>query len=123
MQTYLQRTADNPKYSDIISLMQSLDVDADGQIDITEFVAAALDTRLLLDDEKLRSAFQAMDMNKDGMLSMAELLSQLDGDTVVYDLMTEGDTNKDGKLSLAEFRIVAKNRVNEAKSAIKSTTS
>jgi calcium-dependent protein kinase len=103
------------KYSDISDMIASLDVDADGQIDIVEFTAAALDVRLLLDDEKLRAVFQHMDMNKDGHLTMAELMAQLDGDPVVYDLMADGDNNHDGKLSLDEFRALMKARMLAAK--------
>ena len=112
---FLLSDKEHTKYSDIAELIKSLDADADGQIDIMEFTAAALDTRLLLDDEKLRAVFAHMDKNKDGHLSMAELLAQLDGDPMVYDLMSEGDANGDGRLSLDEFRRVMKARVTAAK--------
>lgn len=118
VQKFLMGSKDHPKYSDISDMISSLDADADGQIDIMEFTAAALDVRLLLDDEKLRAVFQHMDMNKDGNITMAELMAQLDGDPVVYDLMADGDMNKDGKLSLEEFRSLMKIRLQQAKSAV-----
>mmetsp|Transcript_6531 Transcript_6531/g.19366 ORF Transcript_6531/g.19366 Transcript_6531/m.19366 type:complete len:496 (+) Transcript_6531:109-1596(+) len=115
VQTALTAAKDNPRYQDIADMINSLDADADGQIDIVEFTAGTLDVKLLLDDEKLRAAFQAMDMDKDGQVSIAELMTQLDGDPVVYDLMNEGDIDKDGKLSCDEFRKVMKSRIRAAK--------
>ncbi|KAJ1628104.1 kinase-like domain-containing protein [Pavlovales sp. CCMP2436] len=112
---------EHPQYSDISEMILSLDADADGQIDITEFTAAALDVRLLLDDEKLRAVFQHLDLNKDGHLTTAELMAQLEGDPVVYDLVAEGDMDHDGKLTLEEFRTVMKARMRTAKSSIVGT--
>lgn len=117
LQTMLQSKEGSFRYHGIVDVMKSLDADSDGQIDIVEFVAAALDVKLLLDDEKLRAAFQRMDLNHDGLLSMGELMAQLDGDPVVYDLMTEGDKDADGRLDIDEFRTVMKKRVSAVKAA------
>ena len=49
-------------------LLRAADINKDGKIDFSEFVAAALDRKQLLSDNNLRAAFNALDTNNSGYL-------------------------------------------------------
>lgn len=49
-------------------LLKAADINKDGRIDFSEFVAAALDRKQLLSDKNLRAAFNALDTNGSGYL-------------------------------------------------------
>ena len=49
-------------------------MDKDGQIDYGEFVTAATNRyRLLMDEENMRTAFNVLDMDGNGEITLAEL--------------------------------------------------
>lgn len=51
------------------NVMDSLDADKDGKLDFNEFLAAATDRVILLNDENLKKAFSILDKNDDGKVS------------------------------------------------------
>lgn len=55
------------------SFMNSLDVNDDKLIDYNEFVTAAMDRMQLLNKSNLKLAFETLDHNCDGTLSLEEL--------------------------------------------------
>lgn len=54
-------------------MIESLDLDGDGQVDFREFFTAAIDKTLLLCDENLKSAFLMLDQDGNGVVDISEL--------------------------------------------------
>jgi len=50
-----------------------VDVDKSGEIDFSEFVTATVNRSNLLSEEKLRSAFNIYDKDKNGSISIDEI--------------------------------------------------
>lgn len=95
-------------------LVDTIDVNCDGQIAYSEFVASLLQTQGQLIEDVLFHAFQIFDVNRDGQISKEELSAILsdagplsavlpDGKTVDQ-VLKEVDTSGDGKISFAEFK-------------------
>ena len=61
IQGYEEYYGTPPKIDEIDKLFASVDSDGSGTIDYTEFVIATLNEKTLLNDEKLRAAFQMFD--------------------------------------------------------------
>jgi len=95
-------------------LMAAMDLDQDGQISYTEFLAATL----CLDEERgerlMRYAFGTFDLDGDGFISMPELRQLLSGEGVlVADVLPDGQTvdevmeevsSGEGEISFSRFR-------------------
>mmetsp|Transcript_10665 Transcript_10665/g.13223 ORF Transcript_10665/g.13223 Transcript_10665/m.13223 type:complete len:107 (+) Transcript_10665:1211-1531(+) len=64
---------------DVQKMMTACDLDGDGKIDYTEFIAAAYEKRLLLSSQNLRSAFNMMDVDGNGCLTKEELMQVFGG--------------------------------------------
>ena len=88
------------------------DVNNDGEIDVTEFVAvmcpsaSTVVARIAKDFKTLddaKNAFQKMDKNGDGQISKGELQACGFNDQQVDALFALGDTNGDGEIDLQEF--------------------
>jgi Ca2+-binding EF-hand superfamily protein len=62
-------------------LMQRVDVNNDGEIQLAEFVAGLVDWKALQNDSQwgrwVQTAFDRLDRNADGWLSLEELMQQL----------------------------------------------
>lgn len=98
----------------IESLADSMDVDNNGEVEYSEFVAGCLDAQSQLVDGVLFHAFGIFDVDNDGKISLDELRVMLcgggplnavlpDGKTV-EDVLKEVDTSKDGAISYTEFK-------------------
>ena len=82
----------------------------DGQIDYTEFIAAAFQKDMLLSGNNLQGAFRMFDTDGDGTVTKDELkevfggghVSQR-GEAVWDEIMNEVDKNNDGVISFEEF--------------------
>ena len=61
-----------------MSLMTSLDKDGNGVIDYQEFITAAIDKVNLLNKKNLISAFQLLDLDNSGMITIDELKAAFD---------------------------------------------
>ena len=95
---------------DIINMLKAADNNGDGQIDYTEFVAAAFRKDLLLSRDNLRVAFQTLDLDGDGTITREELKKTFGGghvsakgEAVWNQIMAEVDKNGDGEISFEEF--------------------
>ena len=96
---------------DVRSMLRSADINGDGRIDYTEFMAAAYQKDLLLSTENLQNAFKLFDEDGDGYISKEEIkkvfggenVSAERGDQTWDDIMREVDKDNDGKISFAEF--------------------
>ena len=91
-------------------MMKACDLNGDGKIDYTEFIAAAYEKSLLLSSQNLRSAFDMLDEDGDGTLTKDELKKVFGGGHVsekgeqIWDeLIASVDQDSDGMVTYAEF--------------------
>ena len=76
----------NMEQVNVRKLLKAADVNKDGRVDFSEFVAAALDKKQLLSDKNLRAAFNAFDTNSSGYLerdNIEGILSYSNNDNVM----------------------------------------
>ncbi|KAG8481659.1 hypothetical protein CXB51_026495 [Gossypium anomalum] len=107
------------KESRVLEILRAIDINTDGLVDFTEFIAAALHVNQMEehDSEKwqMRSeaAFQKFDVDRDGFITPDELrmdvlISKVANHTglkgSIDPLLEEADIDRDGKISLEEFR-------------------
>lgn len=91
------------------ALINSLDVDGSGSVDLTEFTAALMSRRLYMSQEKLWNAFKRFDINDRGRISANELKEVLDKENLVKDpgyweeMIREVDIDGDGTIDFDEF--------------------
>lgn len=108
---YYEKTEDEKK-AFVESLMNKIDVNKDGKIDLQEF--SELFAEMLEKVEAVAAAtkkFHQLDVNGSGYLEKDELVPLLEkwasknsgGTDLLQDLMQSLDVNKDGKVDLAEF--------------------
>lgn len=102
---------------DICNIMDRIDNNKSKAIDYTEFIAAAVDRRNLLSDEKMQTCFNLFDKDKSGKISVDELKVMLQGsnlvdDKVWDDLIKQADTNNDGEIEFEEFRSLLVKMIN-----------
>jgi calcium-dependent protein kinase len=92
---------------EILNLFKTIDVDKNGRIDYTEFLAATLQERNYLQKEKLYEAFCVFDKDNSGHISKKELMEVLktqktqEGEIEKY--IKEADKNGDGVIDYKEF--------------------
>ena len=89
------------KYSEeaIEKIFQGIDVNHSGKVEYTEFLASAIETYGLVEEERIAEAFDQLDVDNSGTISRAELISFLgrdaDGDEV-SGILREWDRDNDG---------------------------
>eukprot|EP00349_Pseudokeronopsis_sp_Brazil_P010027 CAMPEP_0202977988 /NCGR_PEP_ID=MMETSP1396-20130829/84578_1 /ASSEMBLY_ACC=CAM_ASM_000872 /TAXON_ID= /ORGANISM="Pseudokeronopsis sp., Strain Brazil" /LENGTH=371 /DNA_ID=CAMNT_0049716843 /DNA_START=500 /DNA_END=1614 /DNA_ORIENTATION=- len=89
-------------------LMETLDKNGDGVIDYTEFITAAIDKAVLINKDNLLAAFQLIDKDNSGVITVDELKAAFDShgekdEELWREIMDEVDKNKDNEISLEEF--------------------
>ena len=89
-------------------IMSNVDIDKNGTIDYSEFIAATVDKKKLLSKERLKQAFSIFDKDDSGYISASEVRAVLDhgkqiNEKVWNDIIKEVDINGDGEISYAEF--------------------
>ena len=98
---------------DVIAMMEKADSNGDGNVDYSEFIAAAFDKVKLLSEPNLQKAFKIFDQDGDGNVSPDELKRVFGGGAVGFsqgekvwnEIMREVDSNNDGKISYDEFKV------------------
>ena len=92
---------------DVKEMLRAADNNGDGQVDYTEFIAAAMQKDLMLKRENLKSAFRLFDVNGDGTVTKDELKAVFGGasrgEDVWDQIMNEVDKNNDGKIAKPEL--------------------
>jgi len=91
---------------DAKAIFESLDVNQQGRISYTEFLAAAIGDDMEDDKEVLRKLFDSMDFTKNGKITAADIQHLLGSDKNKFDveeLLKEGDATGNNEISYAEF--------------------
>jgi calcium-dependent protein kinase len=101
------------EYNDVNveQIMNEMDTNQDGQIDLLEFVGHVLDcdTTTVLNQQKLKSTFDEIDSDRNGyidrseMISAGSLLNRSFDEEQVEQLFEQYDVNGDGLISFSEF--------------------
>ena len=106
-QSLLRLKSKEIKPNEIRSYFTSIDTDKNGRIEYTEFIAACLDKKNLLTEERLYEAFSKLDIDHNGKITKDELMSVLklegNNDKFVTELIKKADKNDDGVIDYKEF--------------------
>ena len=106
-QSLLRLKSKEIKPDEIRKCFSSIDTDKNGKIEYTEFVAACLDKKNLLTEERLYEAFTKLDIDHNGKITKNELMSVLkleaNNDKFVTELIKKADKNDDGVIDYKEF--------------------
>lgn len=86
-------------------------MDGSGAVDYSEWCAATIDKREVLNNKNLRIAFDMFDKDKSGTITADEVKQILGGasgsnDSVWDDIIKECDVDGDGLISFEEFLIM-----------------
>jgi len=99
---------------DVNFLFQALDVDRNGKVDYTEFIAATLQKANYLRNDRLLEAFLNFDKDKSGKISKEELLQALKAnksqEKEIEKFIKAVDKNNDGKIDYNEFLLLMQNK-------------
>lgn len=89
-----------------LQIFQALDSNSDEEIRYSDFLAAMVNTQIVMHDDLLRVAFQKFDTDRSGYITV-DNLKQVLGKTFegesVKKLVNEADQLKDNRVSYAEF--------------------
>ena len=92
---------------ELCELFKSIDVDQNGKIDYTEFLAATIQKRIYLQKEKLFEAFCTFDKDDCGKIKKEELMSVLNADPQqegeIEKIIKEVDKTGEGSIDYKEF--------------------
>ena len=94
---------------------EGVDIDHNNQIDYTEFLAANLDEKIFLKNEKLKEAFRIFDINDNGVIKRDDIirllkLEKLENKNELADkILEENDYYKDCKINFLDFVKIMKN--------------
>ncbi|KAL3935780.1 MAG: hypothetical protein SGBAC_008769 [Bacillariaceae sp.] len=91
---------------DLERMFQAVDLDGSGRIRYTEFLAATIEARGAISEERLAEAFDRIDCDDSGYISAQNLAEMLGKDfpaDEINSIIQEADLTKDGLISYAEF--------------------
>ena len=92
---------------EIKSLFDNIDMDKNGKIDYTEFIAASMQKKQYLNQEKLYEAFCKLDINKSGKINKEELMKILQlepkQEKEAEQCIRQADKDGDGGINYKEF--------------------
>jgi len=91
---------------DMEDIFESIDVNQTGYIVYTEFLAATLEVKGRIEEERIAEAFERIDSDDNGFISKENLARLLGKDCTperVDRLIKEADADKDGQISFQEF--------------------
>ena len=92
---------------ELCELFKSIDIDQNGKIDYTEFLAATIQKKIYLQEEKLFEAFCTFDKDDCGKIKKEELMSVLNADPQqegeIEKIIKEVDKTGEGSIDYKEF--------------------
>ena len=92
---------------ELCELFKSIDVDKNGKIDYTEFLAATMQKKIYLKEERLYEAFSMFDKDDCGKITKEELMEVLKADKSqeleVENIIRQVDKNGEGSINYKEF--------------------
>ena len=92
---------------ELCELFKSIDVDKNGKIDYTEFLAATLQKKTYLKEERLYEAFCNFDLDGCGKITKEELMNVLKSDpsqeSEIENIIKSIDKNGEGSINYKEF--------------------
>ena len=113
-QGLIQLKSNRISEQDIIFLFKALDVDQNGKIDYSEFIAGTLQKANYLRNDRLLETFTNFDKDKSGKISKEELLVALKAEKSqekeIERLIKQVDKNNDGKIDYNEFLALMQNK-------------
>lgn len=92
---------------EVEKMFNDIDQDHSGTIDYSEFIAAAMQKRVYLDEERLHDAFHRLDVEGTGFLTKEGLTKILGASFTadeVVEMVQEADFKHNGKISFDEFQ-------------------
>ena len=101
-------------------VIERVDLDMNGEIDYTEFLAVCSERMKSVSLENLEIAFNMFDIDRSGFITVDEIKMALVGKSIENDnfwdgIMEEADTNGDGKIDLREFLVLMTTSVQNMK--------
>ncbi len=103
----MQLKSNNIKESEIHKLFETIDMNKNGKIDYTEFLAATLQKQSYLKKERLYEAFCLFDKDKTGKITKEELMKVLKLDKSqekeAEKFIKDADKDGDGVINYKEF--------------------
>lgn len=91
---------------ELAEILKGVDIDNNGAINYTEFIAATLDQSIIVNENaKIKDAFRVFDKDGDGVIDESELKAALQSEDAeqIKSMMNECDENNDGKVDYDEF--------------------
>ncbi|KAF4755160.1 hypothetical protein FOZ62_001621 [Perkinsus olseni] len=95
---------------DLMDIMKQVDSDGSGVIDYTEFLAATLDKKKYIQEDRMWGAFRVFDRDGDGKITRKELSEVLNNGEVsdlvsghIDEILQQADANGDGEIDFDEF--------------------
>jgi len=95
---------------EVISLMQGVDLDNNMQLDYENFIAATMARNIFIRDENIRRAFEYFDKDKDGFISLQNLVDVFGSEQHAKEVIGDVDSNGDGVISFDEFEQLMKEK-------------
>ena len=102
----LEKIDDGAVSREIISdIFSKIDLDGSGSISYNEFLTSILDSKKFLTEDRLTKAFNTLDRDENGLLSVDEIKSFFGGDEKTWKkVLKDVDKNGDGKVDYKEFK-------------------
>lgn len=108
---------------DVDAVLRSCDSDGNGYIEYTEFLTAANNWRSELSESRLKSVFDAFDVDGNGTISVDEFKALIDDSDDLWEMIIKKvDKNGDGVIDFNEFRRSLKKRIKRKKHKKKHST-
>ena len=88
------------------NMMNTLDIDGDGEIGYEEFIAGTMELKHWATAERMEEVFHMLDKDNSKGLELNEIKVALgsNDDAASLDILERFDKNKDGKIDLDEFK-------------------
>ena len=112
----IEKTGEKADEKYLKTIFENIDIDKSGTVEYSEFIAAAVDKELVLNDNNLKEGFNFFDKNKNGLINLEDLrlvfmkfkgFSFEEFNSIVSDV----DVDKNKEIDFEEFKNVMKSIV------------